>query len=223
MFNKTKYSYWYYNIINNRKVNILSKDKGTELHHIVPKSLGGTNSKDNLVRLLNREHFICHWLLTKMCENKNHTVKMLYALGRMRDTNEGKPRLQSRFYDIAKRANVQAGLNNEKLRQPRSEETKEKIRKARAKQVITEETKELWRKNRKGIPKTEEHKRKLSEANMGKHSIPYTEERKKKQSAALTGKNLGRVHKIIQCPHCNKEGGAPIMKRHHFDNCKLKG
>lgn len=27
--------------------------------------------------------------------------------------------------------------------------------------------------------------------------------------------------KVI-CPHCDKEGGIPVMKRYHFDNCKSK-
>lgn len=26
----------------------------------------------------------------------------------------------------------------------------------------------------------------------------------------------------LKCPHCEKIGGAPQMKRHHFDNCKLR-
>jgi group I intron endonuclease len=26
----------------------------------------------------------------------------------------------------------------------------------------------------------------------------------------------------IECPHCKKVGGAPIMKRYHFNNCKEK-
>lgn len=33
----------------------------TEKHHIIPKSLGGDNSKTNLVVLTGRQHFICHW------------------------------------------------------------------------------------------------------------------------------------------------------------------
>ena len=31
----------------------------SEEHHIIPKSFGGPDSKDNLVRLTAREHFIC--------------------------------------------------------------------------------------------------------------------------------------------------------------------
>ena len=38
----------------------------TERHHIIPKSAGGSDDKDNLVRLSAREHFVCHLLLTKM-------------------------------------------------------------------------------------------------------------------------------------------------------------
>lgn len=40
----------------------------TETHHILPRSLGGTNVKTNLVILNAREHFICHLLLTKIYE-----------------------------------------------------------------------------------------------------------------------------------------------------------
>jgi len=37
-----------------------------EKHHIVPRSLDGSNDDDNLVRLTSREHFICHFLLAKI-------------------------------------------------------------------------------------------------------------------------------------------------------------
>lgn len=34
-----------------------------ECHHIIPKSCGGTNDKDNLIDLFAKEHFIAHKLL----------------------------------------------------------------------------------------------------------------------------------------------------------------
>lgn len=37
-----------------------------ERHHIIPKCLGGTNDKNNLVKLTAREHYLVHWLLTKI-------------------------------------------------------------------------------------------------------------------------------------------------------------
>ena len=36
-----------------------------EIHHIVPRSLGGSNAKENLVMFTAREHFIAHMLLWK--------------------------------------------------------------------------------------------------------------------------------------------------------------
>ena len=41
------------------------KDIYTEKHHIIPKSCGGTNKKDNLIYLEARNHYIAHVLLFK--------------------------------------------------------------------------------------------------------------------------------------------------------------
>jgi len=72
-----------------------------EKHHIQPKSLGGTNEKENLVKLTAREHFICHWLLVKMYEKGTiERNKMLCALWRMQGINENHKRyINSRVYE----------------------------------------------------------------------------------------------------------------------------
>lgn len=59
------YKQIYENIIAFRKKNV-PVDCYTEIHHIIPKSLGGTDAKTNLVRLTAKEHFICHRLLVKI-------------------------------------------------------------------------------------------------------------------------------------------------------------
>jgi len=38
----------------------------TEVHHIIPRCLGGDNSPDNLVRLTPEEHYVAHQLLVKL-------------------------------------------------------------------------------------------------------------------------------------------------------------
>ena len=63
-----------------------------ENHHVVPRSMGGTNAKSNMVSLTAREHFICHWLLTKMVTGADR-AKMVYALRMMRVSND----LQNRY------------------------------------------------------------------------------------------------------------------------------
>lgn len=57
-----KYKRLYFKIISAKK----TKLGYTEIHHIVPRSLGGSNNSSNLVKLTAREHFLCHYLLTKM-------------------------------------------------------------------------------------------------------------------------------------------------------------
>ena len=37
----------------------------SEIHHIIPKAVGGTNKPNNLVSLTAREHFVAHWLLAR--------------------------------------------------------------------------------------------------------------------------------------------------------------
>lgn len=79
LFIDNKYTRWYYAIITKAKTRILSTDVYVERHHIIPKSMGGNDSKENLVKLTAREHFICHLLLTKMTSD-NFRHKMLSAV-----------------------------------------------------------------------------------------------------------------------------------------------
>lgn len=71
----------YFNIINRAKTRTLVEY--FEKHHIVPKSLGGLDNEGNLVKLTYREHFLVHWLLTKVCVGRAR-LKMQFALGSMR-------------------------------------------------------------------------------------------------------------------------------------------
>ena len=81
------YSKIYKNIIQNRIQNPVIDDY-TECHHIIPKSLGGSDNQSNLVNLLAREHFICHLLLTKIYqEGTTEWIKMIKAFMRMYSKN----------------------------------------------------------------------------------------------------------------------------------------
>lgn len=82
MFNDSKYTKWYTSIINN--AHSLSREKGVgiyyEEHHALPRCVGGDDSKENLVLLTAREHFLCHILLTRMATNYAHYAKFAHAL-----------------------------------------------------------------------------------------------------------------------------------------------
>lgn len=66
----------------------------------------------------------------------------------------------------------------------------------------------------KGIPQTEEQRRINSESHIGKQHTYETRQQ-------ISDKMSGIPKPKLVCPHCGKEGGAPAMKRHHFNNCKF--
>lgn len=73
----------YDKIIDYRKNNVL-KCGYYEVHHILPRSLGGKNNSENLVRLTPKEHYTCHLLLTKMFpKNTPSYFSMLKAYNMM--------------------------------------------------------------------------------------------------------------------------------------------
>lgn len=58
---------WHYDqLMITRKDRIAEEGKYYERHHIVPRCIGGENTKENIVKLTAREHFIAHWLLWRI-------------------------------------------------------------------------------------------------------------------------------------------------------------
>ena len=91
-----------YNCIISKAKNRTELSEYYEKHHILPKSLGGSNDETNLVKLTAREHFICHWLLVKMYEKGSvERKKMLFAFWRMKSNpdDNGKRYINSRAYE----------------------------------------------------------------------------------------------------------------------------
>lgn len=100
IFEKNKYTSWYNQLVIAAKSQERSKkDEYFESHHIVPKSLGGSDEDDNLILLTPREHFIAHLLLTKMVDDTQSRIKMEWALHRVAFSSVP----TSRLYDTARR------------------------------------------------------------------------------------------------------------------------
>lgn len=77
-FVENKYSRWYEQLVQKALLRE-TVDGYKESHHIVPKSFGGSNDKDNLVNLSAREHYIAHMLLWKMRFSGKYGSKMSFA------------------------------------------------------------------------------------------------------------------------------------------------
>ena len=82
-----RYKIEYDKLISYRINNKPNNTEYVEKHHIIPKSLGGTDSQENIVFLLAREHLHAHWLLYKHYEYENpnsmECLKMLCAVDMM--------------------------------------------------------------------------------------------------------------------------------------------
>ncbi len=128
----------YESIIQRRLENPLSEGEYGEKHHILPRSLGGSNKKENIVRLTAREHFICHALLAEMYEKETvEWYKMNHAFMMMKGTSDNQKRyFNSKLYEL-KRTDFsktmsynQMGDKNSQFGKLKSKETKEKISKS---------------------------------------------------------------------------------------------
>lgn len=91
----------YNSLIEKRKLN---KPTGyTEIHHIIPKCVGGTNEKSNLIKLTAKEHFICHLLLTKIyIKYTFEWYKVVHAFMMMKTSSLNQLRYNSNYYKYLK-------------------------------------------------------------------------------------------------------------------------
>ena len=177
MFLDNKYYKWYKELISKQN---RSLECYTERHHIIPKSMGGKDTNENLVVLTAREHYISHLLLTK-CVEKKYRGKMLHAyvmMAKVKDSN------QKRFYKINSRIFETRKLESNKLKREYRH---------------TKEARENISKNLKGIPKpefTEEHKKNISKGHKGQNAwnkglsgmVKYSDETKEKMSKSAKGR-----------------------------------
>lgn len=120
----------YNSVIQNAKSQKRLKHSGVyfEKHHILPRSLGGDNSKDNTVLLTAREHFLAHWLLWKIEEGeaKNKMAYAFFKMCRKSEFRSTRPSTTGYKYEIARKANAVA-MRNLHLDKVVSKETRQKM------------------------------------------------------------------------------------------------
>ena len=223
MFLENKYSRCYFSIISQAQQDVNSRFEGRyEKHHIIPKSMGGSDLPGNLVKLTPREHFVCHLLLTKMTAGKD-LYRMTAALNLMvRNTNKRLDRAfvtnrtydMSRFYarvefseehrrklsEAAKRRDPSTRVQTPEANAKRSEfmkgykKTPEHIanqaasvrgKKRGSWGAHSDQTKAILSEQKKGIPKSDEARKKMSEAKLGKKRGPMSEEHRAKIGEAV--------------------------------------
>jgi 5-methylcytosine-specific restriction endonuclease McrA len=201
IFIDNKYTKLYYMIVEQAKSRTISGY--TETHHIIPKSLGGKDSKDNLVVLTAKEHYICHRLLTKMTKGRNRS-KMWNALNLMINAHRDYQKRyvpNGRVYQTVKeelskiRSKQFSGKNNPMYGKEFTEEHRAKLREAAKHKV-----------------RTKEHNRNISLSQLGR---VQTEETKRLM------KEAHKHREKLTCEHCGKDNLLKhLYIRWHGSNCK---
>jgi len=225
MLTQNKYKKTYDKIISNAlSKNRDKKDGYFEKHHILPKSLGGDNTRDNLVLLTAREHYICHKLLTRCTtgENRKKMFCAMWAFNRS-SANQNRFIINSHDYEYVRKFISETFSKDRKgkhlVGHTLSKEHKEKLSKSLKGKKKTEQTKnrmkESWR-NRS--PRSAAHCEAISKANKGRI---LSQETRQKMSESKKGKNPSHTQIKWTCEHCNKTGiGISNYNRWHGNNCK---
>lgn len=175
-----------------------------EKHHIIPKCIGGTNKKENIVSLTPKEHYICHRLL---CEIYPNETKLKYAFWRM--CNVANNEFQNRDYVVS--SNTYSRVKNEislimskkvknysqEMRKLIGEKVSEKLkgRPSVKKGILVPKHSEWMKENNpfRGKTHSDEVKKILSDAN----KKPKSEEHKQKISETLKGNKPGNMRQIM--------------------------
>ena len=204
-------------------------DGYVEKHHIIPRCMGGENSKNNLVKLTPEEHFLAHQLLVKIYPSHKGLNKAVY----MMTVGSQLQKRNNKAYGWIKRTYIESckgsipwnkgktGIYSkeilEKMRQaaqnrlPPSKETKLKISNTLKGTRIGKNNPFFGRQH------TEEFKQGLSEKWSGQNNPFYGSSRKGELNPFY-----GKHPQKYKCPHCSKQASKGNLTRWHSDNCKQK-
>lgn len=243
-----KYEKWYQLITSRGQTRKL--DAYTEKHHILPESLGGLDTPENLTILTAREHFICHWLLTKIYKDDEAHWKMLNAIRIMRAENKNqqryKTKITSRVYSNLKEeySRLQSvriqGKNNPMFGKKQPEYIKQLIgdkNRGRIQPIDEKQRQKEAQTGKKRKPFSSEWKAKMSLAKQGENNNMFGKSHSQETIEKIREKaklrtysdetnekrrlaNLGLKREKKLCSHCNQLVAVNGYARWHGDNCK---
>lgn len=177
---------------------------GLEIHHIVPKSLGGNDDKDNLVNFTPREHFLAHWLLWKIHRNRQMSFAF-FSMCQYRKGERKNFRVSSRAYEEARLSRSMTGVSDEtKLRMSLAKKGKTYTDEAKLNMSRAKKGTLPWNKGKKGVSQStsdamseKAQKRRRRDQTFFKQAldtdIKLSEKQKSILKMYLSGKNLNEI------------------------------
>lgn len=222
-FAENKYTTWYFNIIF-KAADIKIKGK-TEHHHILPQSLfpeykSLTKHNWNGVHLTAREHFICHWLLTKMVTSKKHKYQTWNAFSCMlyrENNNQERYKVSSRMFQklheqISKQKSIRFSGKDNPMYGGHSEASKLKMSKSQTLRWQEHSASEETREKLRTCHKHTGPNYKLRGKNNANHKPGVPEKREQTFMEKYGVDNPAKIKK--ECPHCKDLVAISWFKRH---------
>lgn len=154
--NLTWYKQTYNDLVTTRKsrgLNKLCLDYYTEIHHIVPRCMGGTDDEENLVLLTAREHIIAHMLLVRIYPEHLGIIRSTSAiLLKNKGRKEGKLFSSRLVAEVRENyAKHKDEFSKEQLGKEVSEEIRKKQSESHIGNRLSERTKEILKEKRYSI------------------------------------------------------------------------
>lgn len=149
-----------------------------EKHHIVPRSVGGSNDRTNLTLLTAEEHWLVHLLLTRIYPGN---TRLVYACQAMTMTGGNNKRTTNKLFGRVRREYAEATSRRQKGRVV-SQEQRDNISKALKGRVAPHQLGD------NNVSKRPEVAKKISDAKIGRSNGPRSTETKSRISAMKKGK-----------------------------------
>lgn len=149
-----------------------------EVHHILPRCIGGSDERDNLVQLTAEEHFVAHQLLHKMHPNVSG---LAFAMVSMTADRYGKRNNKLYGWIRRKYALAQSKVTKEQWANP---EIRAKRMASLAKVFADPEYKAKISRIHKGRKKSDAERANIAEAGRNRAPRKFSEEAKANMAAA---------------------------------------
>lgn len=214
MFIQNKYLFHYFKLVEERTKTPLTEGL-IETHHIIPKSIGGSNKPENLVKLTAREHYIAHKLLIKITSGISRE-KMIHALWGMSNRCINDPKhnyLTSKRYEYARKLFLEiagSSTRGKTYEEIYGNEKANQLKRNRAENLTKNRKGKTWEQIF-GKDKAEWMRQRVSSGSEKRKGKSLSDETKLK----IKSSSIGKIYPKICCPVCNKEVGSNNYKRHY--------
>jgi hypothetical protein len=145
----------------------------SERHHVLPRCMGGGNSRENIVRLTPEEHYVAHLLLVKI---HPRNFRLLWAASSMTGANRRQQARKNKLYGCLRRR-LSDGMRERSSGRTASAEARAKMsasRQGKRRGPHSVETREKLSLAAKGRRKSIAHKAALRAAKLGKKRVPHS-------------------------------------------------